>query len=115
MTPFEQAESALATFKASMRDGHPWVPGGLFISNPGLDLYILAALQGWVEANRPDTCKCRCREGKHCGGCGHEGCNYQKDPVRRISLSDDPDWRPSSVAPVLHWARKSRSWLRGEW
>lgn len=73
MTPLEQAESALETYKRSMYEGHPWVPGALFTSNPGLDLYILAAFQGWVEASR--------------------------EPHKRVSLSDDPNWRPSSVAP----------------
>jgi hypothetical protein len=23
-----------------------------------------------------EKCTCRCREGKHCGGCGHDGCGY---------------------------------------
>lgn len=29
----------------------------------------------------PDPCKCRCKEGKHCGGCGHPGCGFPKDSV----------------------------------
>lgn len=80
LTPFEQAESALETFKRSMEEGHPWVPGSLFISNPGLDLYILAALQGFLHAKQVAE---------------------QVKPARRVSLSENPNWRPSSVAPVL--------------
>jgi hypothetical protein len=27
-------------------------------------------------------CTCRCREGRHCGGCGHPGCGYTRaEPV----------------------------------
>lgn len=29
-----------------------------------------------VHALIPDKCNCRCNEGRHCGGCGHEGCGY---------------------------------------
>lgn len=25
----------------------------------------------------PDVCNCRCRQGSHCGGCGHPGCGYR--------------------------------------
>ncbi len=24
------------------------------------------------------TCKCRCMEGRDCGGCGHPGCGYTR-------------------------------------
>ncbi|HEY6020529.1 MAG TPA: hypothetical protein VIY48_11770 [Candidatus Paceibacterota bacterium] len=24
-----------------------------------------------------EKCTCRCMQGKHCGGCGHEGCGYR--------------------------------------
>lgn len=44
-----EAEMALATYRRSMEDGHPWLPGGLFISNPGLDCHILAAMEAWVN------------------------------------------------------------------
>jgi hypothetical protein len=52
-TQLEAAESALAEFKRSMRSGHPWVPGVHFIKNPGLELYVQAALEGWAEKHRP--------------------------------------------------------------
>jgi len=52
MTALEEAEAALATFKASMDEGHPWVPGGLFISNPGLDQHVLAAFHEFVRVRR---------------------------------------------------------------
>lgn len=26
--------------------------------------------------NKAEVCKCRCNEGRNCGGCGHEGCGY---------------------------------------
>lgn len=45
MTELEQAEATLANFKRSMQDGHPWVPGVAFVNNPGLDRYILNALE----------------------------------------------------------------------
>ena len=34
------------------------------------------------DAQKAKTiCNCRCREGKHCGGCGHEGCGYTTETV----------------------------------
>jgi hypothetical protein len=30
-----------------------------------------------VEVDLYDQCECRCREGRHCGGCGHAGCGYR--------------------------------------
>lgn len=40
-----------------------------------------------------DTCRCRCREGRHCGGCGHLGCGYTSDGTTlvlpRVSRADD--------------------------
>jgi len=40
-----------------MQDGHPWLPGGVFAANPGLDQRILAALESWTAplswANSP--------------------------------------------------------------
>jgi hypothetical protein len=52
MTELEKAEAAQAAFKQSMRESHPWLPGSSFRSNPGLDLYIQAALESWVHAKR---------------------------------------------------------------
>jgi hypothetical protein len=48
----EQAEAALREFKRTVQEGHPWVPGLIFILNPGLDLYIMAALERWAEDQR---------------------------------------------------------------
>lgn len=48
-TKVEKAEEALRDFKRRMAEGLPWVHSVHFIRNPGLDLYILAALEGWVE------------------------------------------------------------------
>jgi hypothetical protein len=60
MTPLEQAEKTLLSFRRWMEEGHPWVPGTDFINNPGLDLYIQAALVAYVhdrqttEQSQPD-------------------------------------------------------------
>jgi hypothetical protein len=48
----ERAEEALAQFKRTVQEGHPWLPGLTFILNPGLDLYIVAALEKWAEDQR---------------------------------------------------------------
>ena len=45
----EAAEHALAEFKRTVQEGQPWVPGAHFINNPGLDLYVIAALEGWAQ------------------------------------------------------------------
>lgn len=45
----KRAEEALAYFRRTVGEDSPWVPGILFSTNPGLDLYITAALERWVE------------------------------------------------------------------
>jgi hypothetical protein len=30
-------------------------------------------------AGRLPVCNCRCKQGRNCGGCGHEGCGYSQD------------------------------------
>jgi len=80
LTELEQAEAAQADFQRTREAGHPWVPGTALTKNPGLDLYIAAALESWVHLKR---------------------AQQQSQPAKRVSLSDNPNWRPSSVAPVL--------------
>lgn len=80
MTELEQAEMVLARFKESMEEGHPWVPGVAFVNNPGLDRHVLMALEDFAR---------------------HHRALEQSKPAKRVSLSDNPNWRPSSVAPVL--------------
>jgi len=84
MTAQQQAEAALATFRRSMREGHPWVPGGVFTSNPGLDLYVVAALESWRAKNTPDEwCSCGHDAGDHTPGIGCErrGCPCRHWPI----------------------------------
>ena len=52
MTDLEEAATALREFKRAMQEGHPWLPGGVFTKNPGLDLYIVAALEGFVHSRQ---------------------------------------------------------------
>jgi len=59
-TDLMNAEIILETFKWDVRKGHPWVPGGCFISNPGLDKHIEEALEAWVK-------KVEARGGKDAG------------------------------------------------
>jgi hypothetical protein len=43
-------------------------------------VYVSAAyfLEDQAELTKPyEPCNCRCRLGRHCGGCGHEGCGYR--------------------------------------
>lgn len=51
MTELEKAQAAQAAFRQSMQNGHPCLPGVVFIENPGLDLLIEAALKDWVHTN----------------------------------------------------------------
>lgn len=78
MTELEIAEAALREFERSVKEGHPWLPGGTFKSNPGLEIYIEEALGTWVRIKKVAE---------------------QVNPARRVSLSEDPNWRPSAVAP----------------
>lgn len=70
MTKLESAEAILADFKMWMVKGHPWVPGAAFISNPGLDLFVQAALEGYAHT-------CRVAE--------------QAKPAKRVSLTEVSD------------------------
>lgn len=80
MTELEKAESTLAQFELAMNEGHPWLPGAFFNENPGLDSHIMNALDEWVRIKR---------------------IAEQAAPAKRVSLSDDPNWRPSGTTPVL--------------
>jgi hypothetical protein len=45
-------------------------------------VYVSAASFLEVEiarAKQYEPCKCRCQLGRHCGGCGHEGCGYKTE------------------------------------
>ena len=78
MTPLQEAETALREYKRSVDQGHPWVPGGMFKTNPGLDQHLLNAFEEFVRLRVVEE---------------------QAAPAKRVSLSDDPNWLPSSVAP----------------
>lgn len=69
-TDLEKAQGVLDQFKLNKAAGHPWLPGADFISNPGLDLYIEAALEGWVHAKRAAE---------------------QSKPAKRVSLTEVSD------------------------
>lgn len=51
-TELEKAEDALASFRNWMKSGQPYLPGVDFISNPGLDVHILSALEDFVRVKR---------------------------------------------------------------
>ena len=62
----------------------PSYVGNALVTGPGVILtpdqvdQVLA--MGTVLALLPDaTCQHRCREGRHCGGCGCPGCGYTPD------------------------------------
>lgn len=45
-------------------------------------IYLAGAsfLDGQVNlAKKYEVCRCRCTEGRHCGGCGHDGCGYRAE------------------------------------
>lgn len=48
----ERAEATLAAFKRNVDNGAPWLPGVEFINNPGLDKYIIGALEEFVRVQR---------------------------------------------------------------
>lgn len=52
MSELDLAQSALAAYEASLEAGHPWLPGGMFASNPGLDQHILSAMHEFVRVKR---------------------------------------------------------------
>lgn len=49
MSTEEAATTALNDFKRTLKDGYPFLSVSAFRKNPGLDLYIVAALEGWSE------------------------------------------------------------------
>jgi hypothetical protein len=80
MSKLEDAEATLADFERTLTEGHPWLPGAHFVRCPDLGSHILSALHEFVRVQRVAE---------------------QVKPAKRVSLSDNPNWRPSSVAPVL--------------
>lgn len=92
MTALEEAKTALNTFKQTMAEGHPWMSGASFINNPGLDQHILAALEEFVRIQTVTK-------------------QALSRSARRVSLSDDPNWRPSGMAPI---SPKSKEWVHGK-
>lgn len=81
MAALEEAKAVLEDFKRVLNEGHPWLPGNVFIRCPGLDLYVQAALEGFVyDRQVAENAK----------------------PAKRVSLSDNPNWRPSSVEPMSY-------------
>lgn len=78
-TDLEKAQGVLDQFKIDKAAGHPWLPGATFISNPGLDLYILAALEQWVHTTRVAE---------------------QSKPARRVSLTEVPDGQNAGEGPA---------------
>lgn len=89
MTPLEEAQVVLDTYKGWLDQGNPWIPGLYFQNNPGLGQHILQALQEFVRLRQVEE---------------------NARSAERVSLSNDPNWRPSSVAPVL---TGSKEWVDG--
>lgn len=68
MNSLEDAEVAMRAFKRSVDEGHPWVPGGAFESNPGLEEHILRAFEDFVRVQRVAE---------------------QSKPAKRVSLTEE--------------------------
>lgn len=60
-------EKAINALKAGAETANAEGPGH------NLDLWAVYL----AGASLLETCNCRCRQGRHCGGCGHEGCGYK--------------------------------------
>ena len=56
-------------------DTHGW-PTHMISTIAGVGHRVVAVIGGPHRENAPDECTCRCQQGRHCGGCGHEGCGY---------------------------------------
>ena len=88
-TPLDKAVAALEEFKSVSKSGHPWIPGVIFINNPGLDKHIQTALEAWVAKKERER-------------------SY-------VEMSKDPHWRPSGSAPWtprddMPWWRRILPW-----
>lgn len=68
MTMLTNAEAALANYKRDLDEGHPWLPGHVFINNPGLGQHVLKAMEEFVRVQRVAE---------------------QAKPARRVSLTGD--------------------------
>ena len=68
MTKLEEAEAVLADFKRSMDEGHPWLPGNVFIRCEGLSQHIVGALEDFVRVQRVAE---------------------QAEPAKRVSLAEE--------------------------
>ncbi len=79
MTELEKAIEAQRAFKQSMQDGNPYLLDIVFIENPGLDLFIQAALEGWVHTKRVAE---------------------QSKPAKRVSLTEVPDDKDAGNDPA---------------
>ena len=86
----EDVQAVLDEFNRNVAGGHPWLPGAAFIKVPGLDDVVKGALEEFLRVLQ---------------------VHDRSKPARRVSLSDDPNWRPSSVAPVLP---GSKEWVDRE-
>ena len=62
----EDETDALLDIREHVENLDRWLKGGGFLPDE------------WRPATASEVCTCRCREGRHCGGCGHPGCGYPR-------------------------------------